>query len=152
MKKISPFSQKMWTIDGLVLTSVFLIIAIALSIFLGFDSIWKYALISIVYVVTLIILFNSLFIPKYKYEKFSYDMDDEKIILKYGVFTEINVIIPMSRVQYVDTEQGIILKKYNLINLTIHTAGGTYKIPYLESEIGNILQSSIVKTVQERSI
>ncbi|WP_298837004.1 PH domain-containing protein [Clostridium sp.] len=152
MKKISPFSQKMWTIDGLVLTSVFLIIGVALSIFLGFDSIWKYILISIVYVVTIIILINSLFIPKYKYEKFSYYMDEEKIILKHGVFTEINVIIPMSRVQYVDTDQGIILRKYKLINLTVHTAGGAYKIPYLESEIGNALQLSITKTVQEINI
>ncbi|MBU3101115.1 MULTISPECIES: PH domain-containing protein [Clostridium] len=152
MKKISPFSKKMWTIDGLVITSVFLVIAVALSIFLGFDSIWKYILIFSVYVIAIIIFINSLFMPKYKYKKFSYDMDEEKIILKYGVVTEINVIIPMSRVQYVDTEQGIILKKYKLINLTIHTAGGAYKIPYLESEIGNELQLSITKTVQERSI
>ena len=152
MKRISPFSQKMWTIDGLLLTSVFLVIAVALNIFLGFNSTWKHILILIVYVVTIIILINSLFMPKYKYEKFSYDMDEEKIILKYGVFTEINVIIPMSRVQYVDTEQGIILKKYKLINLTVHTAGGAYKIPYLESEIGNALQLSITKTVQEINI
>jgi len=152
MKKISPFSRKMWTIDGLVVTGVFLIIAVILNIFIGFDSLWKYILICIIYVVTLIILINSLLIPKYKYEKFSYDMDEEKIILKYGVFTEINVIIPMSRVQYVDTEQGIILKKYKLINLTIHTAGGAYKIPFLESKIGNALQLRIAKTVQERNI
>lgn len=152
MKKISPFSRKMWTIDGLVVTGVFLIIAVILNIFIGFDSLWKYILICTTYVVTLMILINSLLIPKYKYEKFTYDMDEEKITLKYGVFTEINVIIPMSRVQYVDTEQGIILKKYKLINLTIHTAGGAYKIPFLESEIGNVLQLSIAKTVQERSI
>ena len=58
----------------------------------------------------------------------------------------------MSRVQYVDTDQGIILRKYKLINLTVHTAGGAYKIPYLESEIGNALQLSITKTVQEINI
>ncbi|MBU3158511.1 PH domain-containing protein [Clostridium frigoris] len=152
MKKISPFAQKMWTIDGLIIAGVFLIIAVVLNIFLGFDSVWKYMLISILYGVAIIMLINSLFMPKYKFEKFCYDMDEEKIILKYGVFNEINVIIPMSRVQYVDTEQGIILKKYKLINLTVHTAGGAYKIPYLENEIGNALQLRITKTVQERSI
>ena len=53
---------------------------------------------------------------------------------------------------YVDTEQGIILKKYKLINLTVHTAGGEYAIPYLESEVGSNLQLSIAKIVQEKNI
>lgn len=152
MKRISPFSRKMWTIDGLVITGIFLIIAVVLNIFLEFNVLWKIVLICTVYGIAVIILINSLFMPKYKYEKFRYDIDEEKITLKYGVFTEINVIIPMSRVQYVDTEQGIILKKYKLINLTVHTAGGSYPIPFLEREIGTKLQLSIAKIVQERSI
>ena len=152
MKRISPFSRKMWTIDGLIITGIFLIIAVALNIFLEFDILWKYVLTCIVYGLTLIILINSLFMPKYKYEKFRYDMDEEKITLRYGVFTERNVTIPMRRVQYVDTEQGVILRKYKLINLTVHTAGGSYEIPYLESEVGSKLQLSITKIVQERSI
>ena len=152
MKGISPYSRKMWTIDGLVIAGIFLIIAVALNIFLEFNALWKYVLICTIYGLALIILINSLFMPKYKYENFRYHMDEDKIILKYGVFTENSVIIPMSRVQYVDTEQGMILKKYKLINLTVHTAGGQYEIPFLESEIGSNLQLSIAKIVQERSI
>ena len=152
MKRISPYSRKMWAIDGLTITGIFLIIAVALNIFLEFNALWKYILTCSIYGLALIILINSLVMPKYKYEKFRYDMDDDKIILKYGVFTEKNVIIPMSRVQYVDTEQGIILKKYKLINLTVHTAGGEYAIPYLESEVGSNLQLSIAKIVQEKNI
>ena len=152
MKKISPYSRKMWTIDGLIATGIFLVIAVSVNIFLEFNALWKYILTGSIYGLALIILINSLFMPKYKYEKFRYDMDEEKITLKYGVFTEINVIIPMRRVQYVDTEQGIILRKHKLINLTVHTAGGEYQIPYLESEVGSKLQLSIAKIVQERSI
>ncbi len=152
MKKISQYSRKMWTIDGLIITGIFLIIAAALNIFLEFNALWKYILTCSIYGLALIILINSLFMPKYKYEKFRYDMDEDKVILKYGVFTEKNVIIPMSRVQYVDTKQGIILKKYKLINLTVHTAGGEYEIPYLESEVGSMIGLRIAKVVQERSI
>ena len=152
MKKISPFSRKMWTIDGLIGAGVFLTIAVALNIFLEFNSLWKYILTCSLYGLALIILINSLVMPKYKYEKFEYDMDEEKIIIKYGVFTEKNIVIPMKRVQYVDTEKGIILRKHKLINLTVHTAGGHYVIPYLESEIGNEVQLQIAKIVQERSV
>jgi len=152
MKRISTFSQKMWAIDGYIATGIFLIVAVTLNIFLELNALWKYILIGSIYGVSLLILIYSMLVPKYKYEKFRYEIDEEKIALKYGVFTEINVIIPMKRVQYVDTEQGIILKKYNIINLKVHTAGGSYSIPFLEKEVGSKLQLSITKNVQERNI
>ncbi|MGK0465720.1 MAG: membrane protein YdbS with pleckstrin-like domain [Clostridium sp.] len=152
MEKISPYSKKMWTIEGLFSTGVILAIAVVLNIFLEFNALWKYGLICCIYVLAFLILIYSLVLPKYKYEKYRYHMNDERIILKYGVFTESNVIIPMRRVQYVDTEQGIILKRYKLIKLTVHTAGGEYKIPYLESEIGSNLGMTITKIVQEKCI
>jgi membrane protein YdbS with pleckstrin-like domain len=152
MKRISPFSTKLWAIDGYLTSGIFLIIAVILNMFLEFNALWKYILTGSIYVISLIVLMCSLFIPKYKYEKFRYDIDDEKISLRYGVLEEKNVIIPMRRVQYVDTEQGILLKKYDLINLMVHTAGGSYTIPYLEKEIGTKLQLSITKKVQEESI
>ena len=152
MKRISPFSRKMWAIDGFILIGIFLIIAVVLNIFLEFNALWKYILTGSVYGVALLALIYSLLMPKCKYEKFRYDIDEEKISLKFGVFEEKNVIIPMRRVQYVDTEQGIIIKKYNLINLTVHTAGGAYQIPFLEKEVGDKLQLDITKIVQEISI
>lgn len=152
MEKISHYSRKMWTIEGLISAGVILAIAVVLNIFLEFNVLWKYVLIGSIYGIAFLILIYSLFIPKYKYEKFRYHMDEEKIILKYGVFFETSVIIPMRRVQYVDTEQGIILKKYKLIKLTVHTAGGQHEIPFLESEIGNKLGISITKIVQEKCI
>jgi len=152
MKKISAYSRKMWTIEGLITTSIFLAIAVALNIFLKFDILWKYVITYTIYGFAFIILINSLFIPKYRYEKYRYEIDKDKIILRYGIFNEKNIVIPMERVQFVDTKQGIILKKYKLINIKVHTAGGHYVIPYLESEVGKKAMLSISKIVQERVI
>ena len=44
MKKISPYSRKIWTIKGLITTGIFLVIAIILNIFLEFNALWKYVL------------------------------------------------------------------------------------------------------------
>lgn len=152
MEKISPYSRKIWTINGLFTTGIFLVIAIVLNTFLEFNALWKYVLTFSIYGLSLLILIGSWFMPKYRYKKFRYNMDDEKIIIRYGVFTEKNVVIPMKSVQYVKTEQGIILKKYKLINLKVHTGGGHYIIPYLESEVGKVAQLSIAKILQEKSI
>lgn len=152
MKKISPYSVKMWRISGLIGTGIILLIAVGLNIFLDFNALWKYILVISIYGLAVIRLVSSLVMSKYKYKKFWYEIDEEKIILKFGVITENTVVIPMNRVQYVDTEQGVILRKYNLINLRVYTAGGNYEIPYLEREVGNDVQLSITKVVQEISI
>ncbi|MBZ9688799.1 PH domain-containing protein [Clostridium estertheticum] len=152
MKKISAYSRKIWTIKGLIATGIFLAIAVTLNICLEFNILWKYVITFSMYGLTLIILINSIFMTKYKYEKYRYEMDAEKIILRYGIFNEKNVVIPMKKVKYADMKQGKILKKYKLINLTVHTSGGYYIIPYLESEVGKKAQLSIEKIVQERGI
>jgi len=152
MKRISSFSKKMWALDGFIGVGIILIIAVVLSVFLEFNALWKYILTASIYAVALLTLIYSQVMPKYKYEKFRYDIDEEKISLIFGVFSQRNVIIPMKRVQYVDTEQGIIIKRYNLIKLTIHTAGGAYKIPFLEKDIGDKLQLDITNIVRDISI
>ncbi|MGH4124105.1 MAG: PH domain-containing protein [Clostridium sp.] len=152
MRKISAYSRKIWTIKGLITTGIFLAIAVALNISLEFNILWKYVITYSMYGLALVFLINSLFMPKYRYKKYRYEMDRSKIILRYGIFNEKNVVIPMERVKYADTKQEKILKKYKLINLTVHTFGGHYVIPYLESEVGRKAQLSIAKIVQERSI
>jgi len=152
MKKISACSRKMWTIEGLITTGIFLAIAVILNIFLEFNVLWKYVIICSIYGLALVILLNSLYMPKYRYKKYRYEMDEEKIILRYGILNEKNVVIPMKKVQYVGIQQGIILRKFKLINLKVHTAGGHYVIPYLESEVGKKAQLSISRIVQERRI
>ncbi|MBU3144175.1 PH domain-containing protein [Clostridium sp. CF012] len=152
MKKISAYSRKIWTIKGLIATGIFLAIAVALNISLEFNDLWKYVIIFSIYGLALIILINSLFMSKYRYEKYRYEIDAQKIILRYGVFNEKNIVIPMKKVKYVDIKQGIILKKYKLIDLNVHTAGGFYVIPCLDIEVGKKTQISIAKFIQERSI
>lgn len=152
MKNISPYAVKMWRISGLISASIILIIAVVLNIFLQFNALWKYVLIISIYGLAVIILISSFVMSKYKYEKFGYDIDEDKIILKFGVLTENTVVIPMKRVQYVDIEQGVILRKYNLVKLRVYTAGGNYEIPYLEKAVGNEVQVGIAKVVQEISI
>jgi membrane protein YdbS with pleckstrin-like domain len=152
MIKISAYSRKIWTIKGLISTGIFLAIAVTLNICLEFNVLWKYVVTYSIYGFAMFFLINSVFMTKYRYEKYKYEMDAQKIILRYGIFNERNIVIPMKKVKYADTRQGIILKKYNLINLKVHTAGAHYVIPYLDIEVGKNAQLSISKFVQERSI
>ncbi len=152
MSRISAYSRNIWTIKGLITTGIFLIIAVGLNISLEFNVSWKYLITWGIYAVTLIFLLDSLFISKYRYKKYRYEMDRAKVILRYGVVNEKNLVIPMKMVNHVDIKQGLLLKKYKLVNLMLHTAGGYYVIPYLDIEVGKRAKLSIEKIIQERSI
>ena len=49
----------------------------------------------------------------------------------------------MVRVQHVDTEQGPILKKYNLANISISSAATVHTIPMLLTEDADELRGKI---------
>src|SRR5699024_2204392 len=66
-----------------------------------------------------------------------YDIDENYIQLKYGFINKHSLIIPMSRVEYVNTNHGPILRYYNLSVLTIVTitsANQITAIPVAEAE------------------
>ncbi len=90
---------------------------------------------------------SALVFPKIEYKNWSYYMEEDKVILKYGVFVRETVVIPIKRIQYVDTSTGPILSHFKLTNLSIYTAGGKYEIPSLVSNIAKELQDSIASSV-----
>ena len=52
--------------------------------------------------------------------------------LQEGIFIVKRTLIPMIRVQHVDTVQGPILRKYQLASVIINTAATSHEIPALE--------------------
>src|SRR5699024_8906782 len=67
--------------------------------------------------------------PILLHKTWRYDIDENYIQLKYGFINKHSLIIPMSRVEYVNTNQGPILRYYNLSVLTIGTITSANQIP-----------------------
>lgn len=134
-QKISPQAIKVWRInDGILYGTILLI----LIIFLFIQSIyhWPSWVKIFIYVLILFSIISCLFeiciIPIYRLKHWRYSVDEKFIQLKYGGFLLSNyLVIPMSKVQYVNTHQGPVLKKYNLFKIEIGTMSSTHEIPSL---------------------
>lgn len=70
--------------------------------------------------------------PKLKWRRWRYEVRETEIELQHGVIFTKRTLVPMIRVQHVDTNQGPILKKYNLATVEISTAATVHKIPALD--------------------
>lgn len=83
------------------------------------------------------------FIPIIRWRRWRYEIFDQEIYIQHGILVVTRTLIPMLRVQHVDTKQGPILKKFNLASLTISTAATTHEIPALLEQEAYVLRDQI---------
>ncbi len=69
--------------------------------------------------------------PPLRYSRWRYEVTNTDVILKHGIVVSKSVVIPLVRVQHVETKQGPILKSCGLSAVTISTAGDSFEIPGL---------------------
>ncbi|WP_442857377.1 PH domain-containing protein [Bacillus sp. FJAT-42315] len=73
-------------------------------------------------------------LPKLRWNRWRYEVREQEIELQHGVMITRRTLIPMIRVQHVDTEQGPVLRKYGLAGIKISTAATVHEIPAVEME------------------
>ena len=78
-----------------------------------------------------------------KYDQEIYGLAEEEIDLYRGIFIRTRTVIPMVRVQHVDTEDGPLYRYYKLAAVTISTAATQHVIPALSHEVADELRAKI---------
>lgn len=84
--------------------------------------------------------------PRAAYRRWRYELGDDELRLRHGVFFRNDAVLPYYRVQHIDVTQGPIDRMMNLSRLVIHTASaGTDKeIPGVASEVAEALRRTIL--------
>jgi membrane protein YdbS with pleckstrin-like domain len=70
-------------------------------------------------------------VPSLRWRRWRWDVRPEAIDLRHGTFTIRRTLVPMLRVQHVDTTRGIVEQWLDLATVVVHTAAGSHKIPLL---------------------
>ncbi|WP_033543548.1 PH domain-containing protein [Planococcus sp. CAU13] len=141
--RISRKGLTVWRLYGIIETAVFALLAIGAGVLTYFLDwpVWLYAVYAGV-----LLLFAFLFIflfPKIRWQRWRYEVREQEIELQHGLFIVKRTLVPMVRVQHVDTEQGPILRRYDLAEITISTAATTHTIPALITSEADELRGMI---------
>ncbi|ARV97400.1 MULTISPECIES: PH domain-containing protein [Bacillus] len=141
--QISPDGLKVWRLQEIIISAVCLLIVIAVAV-LSYYFDWPYWISGVLGAVWLLGSIVTVFIiPKVRHKVWRYEVHEHEIDIQSGIFVVTRVIVPMVRVQHVDTSQGPLLKKYNLATVKISTAATVHSIPALEMEEADRLRDSI---------
>lgn len=142
-KRISERALTVWKIAaGLHSLLVWILAGGLIAITILFD--WPYWIIGAA--AALAAVYSYLFIvllPTLRWKRWRYEVREQEIELQYGVFIVKRTLIPMIRVQHVDTQQGPLLRKYSLSTVTVSTATTIHEIPALDMEEAESLRISI---------
>lgn len=81
--------------------------------------------------------------PPLRYSRWRYEVTNTDVVLRHGIIVVKSVVIPLVRVQHVETKQGPVLKSCGLSSVTISTAGDSFEIPGLASSEAERLRDQV---------
>jgi uncharacterized protein len=142
-KRISDKALSVWRITGAI-TSVIIVILAGGVIWLSNVFSWPiWVVLSAVAVIILHVYLYVYLFPLLRWKRWRYEVREQEIELQQGVFVVKRTLVPMIRVQHVDTRQGPLLKKYGLATVDVSTAATVHEIPALPVEEAEELRQFI---------
>jgi membrane protein YdbS with pleckstrin-like domain len=143
-RKLDRKIVAVWRISALANVLIWAIVAIgtvaAVRFGLSFDASFNQPLVFTILDISILglggitvaslIVFAGI-VPQIRYLQWSFDVLDNEIDIHKGIFWHKRIIIPLIRVQNVDTKQGPVMRAFGLASITVATAAGEHEIPGL---------------------
>ncbi len=123
-RELAPRIQTLWRISFLlqaILPSALL--GVGAFVVLWDDKPWVVVLVALL--PWLIAAVSAWRLPRRRYEAWRYRVTDDALRLDRGVMVRVESVVPYTRIQHVDTEQGPIERMLGLMRVTVHTASGS---------------------------
>lgn len=144
-ERINPKALSVWRLTGLLVSAVICLIAVVLLIIVVKTNLPLW--IAIVGLISALVLSYTIvgIVPSVRYRRWRYEVSEHEIDIQHGIVVIKRTLVPMVRVQHVDTEQGPLLRRYRLATVMISTAATTHQIPALSMEDADSLRDRIAE-------
>lgn len=141
--KLTPRAIRVWQWSNSIRSLFFFIFPVVYAAIFGMDGFHKWIVVSLSVLVFIAWLLSIFLMPYLTWKNWRYAIDENEIDLKRGVVFKTRTLIPLSRVQHVDTRQGPLLGSYDLATVTISTAATTHEIPALDEVLADRVRQQI---------
>lgn len=147
VNSVDPRAKTLWRIGPLVLGVLGLVAGIVVAVVVD-QARW----IAVLAAVTVIVVTAAwaTVVPQWRYRFHRWEVSDDAVYSQSGWFVRHRVIIPIARIQVVDTEAGPIEQFLGLATLTVTTASsaGTIHIAGLDAEVARTTAADLTIRTQ----
>ncbi|WP_175638006.1 PH domain-containing protein [Metabacillus schmidteae] len=143
--QISLKALTVWRISALITSGILLLIVIGAGVGVYFLELSYWYTVGAAGLWGIYSVITVFLVPKIRHRVWRYEVHEHEIDLQFGLFVIKRVLIPMVRVQHVDTHQGPLLRKNKLASIEISTAATKHEIPALDIAEADQLRDHISK-------
>lgn len=95
-------------------------------------------------------------LPQIEYRQWGYIIEEDKVVIRHGIFFVTKSIVPIIRIQNITISQGPINRRLGLYKLELSLASGSFEIVGLNREtaefIGENLKQRLYARVREKGV
>ncbi|MGC2872750.1 PH domain-containing protein [Ihubacter sp. rT4E-8] len=152
-------AMKSWRIGRLISFAVFAIIAAVVILIIwctGWSSWWRYIIIGGAVLMAVVQGVAACILPQIEYRQWGYLIEEDKVVIRHGIFFIKKTIVPIIRIQNITMSQGPIDRRLGLYKLKLSLASGSFEIVGLNQEtaeaISENLKSRLYARVREKGV
>ena len=88
--------------------------------------------------------------PGLRWRRWRYEIRPEEVDLQRGILWISRTLVPLARIQHVDTRQGPLQRRFGLSTVVFYTAAGPNRIPELSTPIAAETRDRIAELTREQ--
>ena len=103
-----------------------------------------------VLVVLALVVLSVGVMPGLRWRRWRYEIRTDEVDLQRGIFWVARTLVPLARIQHVDTRQGPLQRRFGLATIVFFTAAGPNQIPELSTPVAAGVRDRIAELTTEQ--
>ncbi|MDP8949555.1 MAG: PH domain-containing protein [Actinomycetota bacterium] len=89
-------------------------------------------------------------IPDLRWRRWRYEIREDEVDLQRGIVWVSRTLVPLARIQHVDTQSGPLQRRFGLATVVFYTAAGPNQIPELSTPVAAGVRDRIAELTREQ--
>jgi uncharacterized protein len=127
-QRLAPEARTLWRLEGAGVAAGLVVAGMVATAQVDIPG-WLVALGWVAVAIAAIVI--TVVVPELRWRRWRWEIRETEIDIRHGVWAVRRTLVPMARVQHVDTESGLLQQAFELATVSFHTAAGKTEIPQL---------------------
>ena len=150
-ERLDPRAKTLWRITG-ALNTLPLLVGAAFggwALMRLADRSLLVGVLPVLAVLTLVVLSVGV-MPGLRWRRWRYEIRTDEVDLQRGIFWVARALVPLARIQHVDTRPGPLQRRFGLATVVFYTAAGPNQIPELSTPVAAGVRDRIAELTTEQ--
>jgi uncharacterized protein len=149
-ERLDPRAKTLWRITGAL--GALPLLAVGSSVSWSLLRVEVPFLLGVLPLLAALVLFVVLagVVPDLRWRRWRYEIRAEEVDLQRGIIWVSRTLVPLARIQHVDTQSGPLQRRFGLATVVFYTAAGANQIPELSAPVAAEVRDRIADLTREQ--